>query len=210
MDIVAVNKLLKIMFKTNVFKFQESFYKQEEGFPMDCICGPSAATIFIYILERKWCKIEKPLIYFRFIDDTMMALKSKLNLQQFQEYFIYLEFTENTGDEINFLDLNISFNNLTKKLQFSVYIKPTNSFNYLRKNSDHPIHVFNSIPKSLFIRNRRICSNYSDYISICRIQLNQLIKLGHVKTSLIKLCKSIGNIDRNLLLPYKENKNNFF
>jgi len=210
LDIVAVNKLLKILFSTNVFKFEESFYKQEEGFPMGCICGPSAATIFVYILERRWCRIEKPLVYFRFIDDTFMALENQLNLQEFQEFFVYLEFTESTGDIINFLDLNISYDSVTNKLKFSVYIKPTNSFNYLRKSSDHPIHVFNGIPNNLYIRNRKICSDYSDYISISKLHINRLLKLGHKRTSLIKLCKSIGNLDRNSLLPYKENKNTFF
>jgi len=149
-------------------KFEESFYRQEEGLPMGCIYGPYVAGIFVYILEIKWYKIEKPLVYFRFIDDTIMALKNRLNFQKFKEYFNYLEFTESNGNIINFLDLNIGFKNITKKLEFSVYIKPKNSFNNLRKNSDHPSHVFAGIPKCLFIRNRRICSEYSDYIFICK------------------------------------------
>ena len=80
-----------------------------------------------------------------------MALKYKLNFQKYQDSFIYLKFTENSGDEINFLDLNISFNKITKKLDFSVHIKPTNSFDYLRKNSNHPGHIFSNIPKSIFL-----------------------------------------------------------
>ena len=108
------------------------------------------------------------------------------------------------------LDLNISFNNLTKKLDYSVYIKPTNSFDYLRVNSNHPQHIFKNIPKSLFIRNKRICSYYSDYVLISKLHINQLIKRGYKKNSLIKLCKSIGNIDRESLLPYKEKNINFF
>ena len=106
-NIVALNKLIKIMFGTNVFKFEESFYRQIQGLPMGCICGPSIANLYVYILEIKWYHIEKPLVYFRFIDDTIMALKYKLNFQKYQDSFIYLKFTENSGDEINFLDLNI-------------------------------------------------------------------------------------------------------
>jgi len=103
------------MCTTNVFKFEEDFFKQIVGLPMGCIAAPSIANLYVYILEIKWFYIEKPLAYFRFIDDTMMALANKLNLESFQNHFIYLKFTENSGDEINFLDLNISFNNLTKK-----------------------------------------------------------------------------------------------
>ena len=69
---------------------------------------------------------------------------------------------------------------------------------------------FKGIPNNLFIRNKKICTDYSDYIAISRLHINRLIKLGHKRTSLIKLCKSIGNLDRNSLLPYKENKNTFF
>ena len=94
-----------------------------------------------------------------------LALENQLNLREFQEYFIYLEFTESTGDVINFLDLNISYDCVTNKLKFSVYIKPTNSFNYLRKSSDHPLHVFKGIRNNLFIRNKKICTDYSDYIA---------------------------------------------
>ena len=90
------------MFSTNVFKFEESFYKQEEGLPMGCICDPSVAGIFVYILEIKWYKIERPLVYFRFIDDNIMALKNRLNFQKFKEYFNYLEFTESNGNIINY------------------------------------------------------------------------------------------------------------
>ena len=81
----------------------------------------------------------------------------------------------------------------TNKLKFSVYIKPTNSFNYLRKSSDHPVHVFKGIPNNLFIRNKKICTDYSDYIAISRLHINRLIKLGHKRTSLIKLCKSFNH-----------------
>ena len=204
LNIVALYNLISIMCTTNVFKFEEDFFKQIVGLPMGCIAAPSIANLYVYILEIKWFYIEKPLAYFRFIDDTMMALANKLNLESFQNHFIYLKFTENSGDEINFLDLNISFNNLTKKLVFSVYIKPTNNFDYLRTNSNHPKHIFDNIPKSIFIRNRRICTYYSDYILICKLHIEQLIVRGYKKRSLVKLRKIIGNIDRNSLLPYKE------
>jgi len=95
-----------------------------------------------------------------------MALKNKLNLENFQKYFIYLEFTENTGKIVNFLDLNIWYDKTLNKLQTSVYLKPTNNFSYLDINSDHPSHIFKNIPKSLLIRDRKICSNYSDYVLI--------------------------------------------
>jgi hypothetical protein len=65
---------------------------------------------------------------------------------------------------------------VTQKLTYSVYLKPTNSFGYLKPESNHPPHIFSIIPKSLFIRNLRICSNYSDYIIVSILQIEQLLK----------------------------------
>jgi len=177
---------------------------------MGCIAAPSVDNLYVYILEIKWYHIERPLIYYRFIDDTCMVLKNKLNLEVFQINFHNLKFTESSDDVINFLDLNISYNKLTKKLDFWVHIKSTNSFDYLRTNSNHTRHIFKNIPKSIFIRNRRICSYYSDYILISKQHIQQLMKSGYEKSSLIKLCKSIGDIDRDSLLPYKEKNKQFF
>ena len=53
--------------------------------------------------------------------------------------------------------------------------------------SDHPLHIFNNIPRSLFLRNRRICDFYSDYISICCIHISGLLKKGYEKVTLIKI-----------------------
>ena len=44
-DIIGFNMLLKIMFNSNVFMFDENFFKQICGLPMGCICGPSIANI---------------------------------------------------------------------------------------------------------------------------------------------------------------------
>ena len=209
-NIVGLNKLLKIMFNTNVFSFEMNFYKQIKGLPMGCICGPMVANLYVYILEIKWYNLEKPLIHSRFIDDNFLALLNELDLNKFQENFIYLEFTETSGEIVNFLDLFISYDSLTKKLKFSVYIKPTNSFGYLRVNSNHPPHIFKNLPKCLFLRNKKICTRFYDYILISKLHIDQLEKRGYDRIKLIKLCKTIGNLDRNSLLPYKDKSLNNF
>jgi hypothetical protein len=68
-------------------------------------------------------------------------------------------------DIINFLDLYIKYDNLTNKLKFWIYTKPTNTFCYLLPSYNHPDRIFNNIIKSLFIRLRRICTDYSDFIT---------------------------------------------
>ena len=120
------------MFNTNVFSFEKNFFKQIKGLPMGCICGPMVANLYVYIHEIKWINIEKPIIYKRFIDDTSLALKNKLNLENFQSYFGNLRFTESHDKIVNFLDLNLKYDSVTQKLTYSVYLKPTNSFGYLK------------------------------------------------------------------------------
>ena len=142
LNIHGFRKLLFIMFNTNVFKVNSKYYKQIDGLPMGCICGPTVANLYVYILEKEWFKIERPLIYKRFIDDTAIALYKELNIEKFQKFFYNLKFTVNTGDCIEFLDLIISFDIITNKLKFSVHIKPTNTFGYLKVNSNHPKHIF--------------------------------------------------------------------
>ena len=208
-DIIGLNKLLKIMFNTNVFKFDTKFYRQIKGLPMGCICGPMVANLYVYILEMKWHRIEKPLVDYRFIDDKILILDKELNFLGFQKYFENLEFTLSHDKKIVFLDILLEYDRVIQKLKYSVYIKPTNSFGYLKTNSNHPSHIFNAIPISLFIRNRRICTNFSDFIIVSKMQIEQLVKRGYNRSNLVKICKTISNYDRNSLLPYKEKINNF-
>ena len=51
--------ILGLIFDINYFsykntKFQNLYFKQDVS--MGCICGPSKASLFVYILERKWLK----------------------------------------------------------------------------------------------------------------------------------------------------------
>jgi len=106
-NIVAFNKLLKLMFNTNFFKYKNSFYQQIKGIAMGSIAGPSIANIYIYILEIKWLYIHRASIYIykRFIDDILMVLKSELDFKEFEKNFIYLKLTKSTGDKVNFLKI---------------------------------------------------------------------------------------------------------
>ena len=121
----------------------------------------------------------------------------------FKNTFNYLKLNIETAEKINFLDLIISYDFLTNKFITSLYTKPTNTFSYLISISNHPEHIFKNIPKSLFIRLRRICSSYLDYIFQCRILINQLEKRGYNFFHLKKIALSIGHIPRKNFLDYK-------
>ena len=112
------------------------------------------------------------------------------------------------AEKVNFLDLEIKYNEITQKLKFSLYYKPTNTFSYLRTDSNHPDFVFKNIPKSLFIRTKRICSDYSDFIDSTKTLSIQLLKRGYKSTNIMKTFNIVSNINRDKLLPYKIKENN--
>ena len=203
---LAFSKILSLIFDHNVFAFKNLFFVQTSGLAMGCICGPSVANMFIYILEKNWISLNKPMVYSRFIDDILIILDKELNESDFLKQFLNLKLNIVHSEEVNFLDLNISFDPLTCKLNFSLYIKPTNTFQYLLSFSNHPKFIFDNIPKSLFLRIRRICSSYTDYLYFSRKLIFQLLERGFNFKKLISTSFSIGKIERNSLLAYKNKK----
>ena len=203
----AFNTILLLIFENNIFNFNTSYYLQVNGLAMGCICGPSIANMFIYLLEKHWMTIHKPLVYRRYIDDILLILIHKLDVDKFTSQFLNLRLNIVHSKIVNFLDLNISYDILTCKLNFSLYIKKTNTFQYLVSTSNHPNFIFSNIPKSLFLRIRRICTSYTDYLFFARKLIFQLLQRGYCYKKLISTSVSIGNIDRKNLLPYKSKTN---
>ena len=87
-------------------------------------------------------------------------------------------------------------------------IKKNNAGQFLYKNSAHPPHIFKNVPKSLFIRLKRICSNFYDYLFNSRILFLQLIKRGYEPNFIFKIMKIVNKIDRLDLIKYKVKNSN--
>ena len=143
------------------------------------ICGPSVANLYLYILERKWMSLNPDVIYLRYIDDNFSAAQRAIDLNDFKKYFLYLKLNMDNGETVIFLDLEISFNYITKKVDFSLYVKPTNTFGYLLPNSNHPSHIFSNIALSLFKRIRKICTSIINYYYHARRLCVQLSKRNY-------------------------------
>ena len=111
------------------------------------------------------------------------------------------------GQVLIFFDLNISLNEITNSLTFKLYTKPTNTFSYLFFTSNHPETIFKNIPKSLFIRIRRICSSFHDYLYFSRILISQLVKRGFNFFDVNKTSNIIAGIKRESFLNYKDRNN---
>ncbi len=156
--------ILELIFKNNIFIYDNKYFVQKIGLPMGCKCGPTLANLYLYILEKEWVTNHNPLVYERFIDDICCVTKTPLDIENLKENFGYLKINIENSDQINFLDLLISFNPEYGRFETNLYNKPTNTYSYLLHSSNHPSHIFKNIPKALFIRIRRICSNDFDNI----------------------------------------------
>ena len=99
---------------------------------------------------------------------------------------------------INFLDVCIKLNQQT--LCTTVFSKPSGAHSYLNPKSWHPEHMIKNIPKSQFLRLRKICSDTSDYMKSYEY-LNFFIKQGYDSSKLKMLAKDMLAKTRDELLP---------
>ena len=208
-DIIGFRCILKIIFEFNYFKFKETIYKQIKGIAMGSKCGPSVANVYISCLELKFLHIYRPIFYKRFIDDIFVITSFDFNIEFLKDNFLNIKLNVNSGLEVVFLDLKIKICKISNILKFSLHVKPTNTFSYLKTNSNHPNYIFSNIVKSLFIRIRRICSDYSNYLYFSRLLMSQLLNRGYDFNEIRKTSNLIGKIDRNCLIPYKEKNQNY-
>ena len=207
-NISAFKAFLSFILDNNYFTFNDVVYKQNLGIAMGSACGPSIANLFVYIYEKKWLSIHKPLVYYRFIDDIFII--SQLDLTQlslsFVDTFGKLKLNIVSNNTVNFLDLNISIDSITLSLDFSLYTKPTNTFSYLYILSNHPPYIFKNIIKSLFIRIRRICTKFSNFIFFSSKLSKQLTKRGYDINLINRTFSMVSKLRRDDLLTYKPKK----
>ncbi len=133
--------------------------------------APSYANIFMGAFEEKHVYTYKhqPLFWFRFIDDIFFAwTHGEDELLEFIHYLNHCHETikfshEYSYSEVIFLDTRLYFDS-DNRLLSTLYVKPTDSHNYLLYDSAHPQHIKDSIPYSQFIRIKRICSEWSEFV----------------------------------------------
>jgi hypothetical protein len=208
-SIIGFQRILSIIFSCNVFSYSDKSFLQLIGLPMGCVCGPSVANLYVYILEKEWLSIYNDVIYFRFIDDIFIAASKPIDLNLFKSFFFYLKLNVVHGESVVFLDLNIKFDVITGRFIFSLYIKPTHSFGFLLTKSNHPNFIFSNIPISVLIRIRRNCTKLVDFYFYARILLAHLFKRNYNYKAIMGIIRNLAKIDRKTLLPYKYKNNNF-
>ena len=66
------------------FSFNNIMHRQIDGVAMDSPLGPSLANIFVGYYEALLFKrVNKPLMYYRYVDDTFADFTTKTNAMSF-------------------------------------------------------------------------------------------------------------------------------
>ena len=126
--------------------------------------APAFSNLFMGDFERKALdnSPDKLYLWWRYIDDIFLIWtlgEEKLDkfITNLNSLHPTIKFTsERSTTLIPFLDVNIQIKN--GKLETDLYCKPTDKHQYLLHSSSHPYHTKKSIPYSLALLLRRICS----------------------------------------------------
>ena len=160
-------ELAECVLKNNMFEHNSLFYKQLRGTAIGTKMAPPYAIIYMSYFEEKFLEEMslKPLVWWRYIDDIFMLWQhGEEELKKFLEclncYHPTIKFTADySRDKINFLDVEVIKKD--NRLITDLFIKPTDTHQYLHATSCHVFHSKKSIPYSQALRLNRICSENS-------------------------------------------------
>ena len=120
------------------------------------------------MFNKQLSEIElKPYLWWRYIDDIFLLWehgeeKLKEFIEHLNEKHPAIKFTaEWCQISINFLDNTVSL--IGGKVTTDLYVKPTDSHQYLHSSSCHPYHCKKGIPNSQVLRLNRICSGHNSF-----------------------------------------------
>lgn len=183
--------LLKIILENNIFEFNSRIYKQIIGCAMGARCSPEVCDIRMYeVMNQIILKVNKDVIFYqgRYRDDGFIIyngdeseIHTLFNIAN--AHYPLLKFTyEISSTEINFLDTTVYKGRRFAEhgiLDIKSYIKPTNSFQYLERNSAHNPSVFKALIKGETIRHIRNTSDINIFTETIRTFKSHLIKRGY-------------------------------
>ena len=160
--------LLKIVLENNYFEFNGKTYRQVIGAPQGFIASPEICDIRMHEITSSLLsrfRFQENILFFkRYRDDGIILFNG--TREQITELFEIgnslhdlLKFTyEISEQELSFLDVSIYKGkrfNTSNILDVKSYIKPTNNFQYLHRDSAHPESVFKGFIKGECIRHMR-------------------------------------------------------
>ena len=155
-------ELTELVLKNNIFEFSDKTYKQIRGTAIGTKFAPPYAVLFMAALEEKiLSKVKKkPSVWWRYIDDIFFIWEHvEESLQEFineiNSFHPTIKFTADWSKEkVNFLDVEVTLKNSV--LSTDLFVKPTDTHQFLDPTSCHPYHCKKRIPYSQTLRLKKV------------------------------------------------------
>jgi len=214
-----ISNLIRIILSCNTMFFNGKFFHQIKGTAMGSSMAVNFANLFMSDLETKILDdYEKehglrPTCWLRYIDDIFFVwVHGETKLKHFLQFCnsyteknkmkSSIKFTANySRKQVAFLDVMIKSTH--QGIITDVHTKPTSAQNYLHRSSFHPPSLIRSIPKTQFIRLRRICTKLIDYDRNCQDFIQHFMRRGYAEKSLRNAAAEVRLMEREDLLTYK-------
>ena len=213
--------LLNIVLKNNEFEFNGKLYRQKIGVPMGSPASPSLTDIRMFEIITELVNTfpyKNKIIHLSIYRDDGFILYSGTKEELLTFFSIannihsLLKFTyEIATNNLKFLDVEVfkgpRFQN-HNILDFRIYRKPTENYQYLHRSSAHPPSVFKGLVIGEITRIIRCTNNQSDIKTQIDLLFEHLRKRGYSQQELDKIRNYTSTINRKTTLQYKiKNKN---
>ena len=216
-----IKSLVLTVLRSHTLNFLNRFFHQIKGTAMGTPMAVNFANLFMAKFEQEMLLNYRekhgtgPYIWFRYIDDIFMIWTGS---QQGLEHFLQFCNSYSTQQamasnitfkysfsqtSVNFLDVTVSLDR-DRKIQTDLYSKPTAAHQYLHYSSYHVPHVKVSLPKSQFMRIRRICTKLEDYEKNSLSFIKFFVSRGYNKEALMKVSDEVKKMNREELLNHKK------
>ena len=217
----VLRRLILLVLRCNTLIFKNRFFHQVCGTAMGTPLAVNFANLFMAKFEQQLLHEyerlhkERPAVWIRFIDDIFIIWEGNMDgLNKFIKfancfakengYKSSITFKHATSiTNVNFLDTTISLQP-DGTLASTLYNKPTASHQYLHQKSYHASHAKNSLPKSQFIRIRRICSSLEEFDKHAEKYVNHFVRRNYSRKHVIQHYNTVRSMNRDSLLNYRQ------
>ena len=213
-DLIIV--LSDFCLRNSIIEYRDQWYRSEEGVPTGGTESGPIANIYvkwgldcILLPHKSIQRLNKILTRKRFLDDLWILWKG--SSRQFEQFLtamnkvgkdIGLTFKGCSSKKVEFLDTLTTL--IGSRIETDLFIKPTDAQQFLNRRSDHPEHMFKSIPYSQMRRTVVICSNPEQRTCAIEHMSRKFIRSGYSTNEIQKAREKIKTLNRDDVLMRRE------
>ena len=217
-----VKSMILLILRSNTMCFNNKFYHQKKGTAIGTAMAVNFANLFMSKFESEMLESyelqygKRPTFWLRYIDDIFFIwYYDEQSLKHFLDFCnnystqssmsSNIKFTSHYSREsVVFLDMKVYIED--GRILTDLFSKPTATHTYLHASSFHPRSTILSLPKTQFIRLRRICSTDKNYWIHAHDFISFFSKRGYKAQNLHKIVVEVSILTRESLLQKKAPK----